>query len=98
MIDIGSISTLLISRAEDDSALRKIVRGQLYFHGIAWYQADVMLAHLAADVIPHRLDLVQLALNGTVGMASQAGLPDVVLGTDHAMAGQADLTGQCFRF
>ena len=48
--DICSDSTLLISCAENDSALRKIVGGQLDFHGIAWYQTDIMLAHFAANV------------------------------------------------
>lgn len=35
----------LILQAEADSALSKIVRGQLNFYLIAWYQTDVVLAH-----------------------------------------------------
>jgi hypothetical protein len=48
--DIVPTSALLISCAENDSALRKIVGGQLDFHGIAWYKADIMLAHFTANV------------------------------------------------
>ena len=33
----GFETTLLITYAEDDSALCEIVRGQLDFYGIAWY-------------------------------------------------------------
>ena len=50
MLDIRSNSALLIACAEDDSALREIVRAQLDFYVIAWDQADVVLAHLAADM------------------------------------------------
>ena len=31
----------MIFEAENDSSLRKIVRGQLNFHHVAWYQTDV---------------------------------------------------------
>lgn len=52
----------LISQAEADSALRKIVRGQLNFYLIAWYKTDVVLAHFSGNVGDNTMAILKLDL------------------------------------
>jgi hypothetical protein len=45
-----SLLTELLTFAIGDSALRKIVRGQLDRHAVAWYDPDEVLPHLPCDM------------------------------------------------
>src|SRR5690606_19609257 len=52
----------LISIAEHDSSLSKIVRGHLDIHCITWHQTDIVLSHFTADVSDDTMSVLKFHL------------------------------------
>src|SRR6185503_13849919 len=54
------------ARAVDDAAFREVVRRQFDGDGVAFQDADVVLAHLAGDVRRHDVAVLELDAKGSV--------------------------------
>ena len=52
----------MLTFAIRDSALRKIVRCQLYRNAVPWYDSDVVLPHLTGDVSYDLMAILELYL------------------------------------